>query len=53
METTPVASGVMQHFVAQTPEPLQEGQIVEGIVVPAYTSMSSPTGPVSSMVVNT
>ena len=31
-ETTPVASGVMQHFVAQTPEPLQEGQIVEGIV---------------------
>ena len=31
-ETTTVASGVMQHFVAQTPEPLKEGQIVEGVV---------------------
>ena len=31
-ETTPVASGIMQHFVAQTPEPLKEGQIVEGMV---------------------
>ena len=32
-ETTSVGmSAVMQHFLAQTPEPLKEGQIVEGIV---------------------
>jgi small subunit ribosomal protein S1 len=30
--TNTVASGIMQHFVAQTPEPLKEGQIVEGVV---------------------
>ena len=30
--TQTVASGIMSHFVAQTPEPLKEGQIVEGVV---------------------
>jgi small subunit ribosomal protein S1 len=31
-DSTSVVSGIMHHFVAQTPEPLKEGQIVDGVV---------------------